>query len=979
MKVNNKKIAFIMCVNDMQQVEEAVFYLQQLDVPEGYETDLITITEADSMTAGYNAGMNSSDAKYKVYMHQDVLILNKNFIADMLAVFQSDEEIGVMGCIGSRMLPENAYVVSVWDTGKVFHNGEVGIVEGYQAGTCQVEAVDGLLIATQYDIPWREDLFDRWDFYDISQCFEFQRAGKKVVVPYQEMCWCDHDNQACKLKEYNKYRKIFINEYSDLRYFKIEDEEDDYILELEELQNKIGVILQGFLDSGDMASFCQVFQEQKNCGYTYLREYEEIYRIYEAEKGIEEDEAFVKKGDNARRLIQKLRKGKYLIKRIQYLKNPEKSLYEELQREYSVYAIAIICQSYCMERAKTMERLLAFYENKNPERYNILLQLKESITNPSVSRRKKEYVKYLTQGSGKKEKLLLVKEYLGQSSEKLYEMCERLSRQYHIHLVVKEYQEEWKQRFGKLDITIIESEHAIQFMWDREKDVFEEFTYVVAIGQSAQGYVKLYHRTKTPVFWYVEEECIKQIENVGYSDNIQIKNMIQYNKEPEEDAIPKTAIVMVSYNNAELTRACIESIRGNNSPDTYQLIVVDNASSDGVVSWLSEQRDVILITNEENKGFPYACNQGIVAADKDADIFLLNNDTIVPKDALFWLRRGLYSDKKVGAVGSVSNNVVNYQQVSEQFETVEEWLAFAEQNNVYMEHPYEKKGWLVGFAMLIKRTALDKIMQAEGKTKDTLPEVLDNRFFPGNYEDNDLSIRLLQNGYELLLCKNSFIYHYGGSSFGKKQEKYTELLLKNQKKLADKYGIDFIPYSYVESALVDMVKPGEAEVSVLEIGCKLGATLARIQSKYPKAKVQGIEKKEILVKLAKQVVPVQMADILETEIEEKYDYVILDDVLKNEAAATKLLIKAAQCAKPYGKLLVSVHNRQCVRQVGEGFTLEEIVSLFNRCGLELREFNYRPLKCNQEEQEELRRIMQQADPSERPLYEAEKYIFAAEA
>jgi len=203
-------------------------------------------------------------------------------------------------------------------------------------------------------------------------------------------------------------------------------------------------------------------------------------------------------------------------------------------------------------------------------------------------------------------------------------------------------------------------------------------------------------------------------------------------------------------------------------------------------------------------------------------------------------------------------------------------------------------------------------------------------------------------------------------------------LLENQKKLADKYGIDFIPYSYVESALVDMIKPGEAEASVLEIGCKLGATLARIQSKYPKIKVQGIEKKEKLVKLAKQVVPVQMGDVLETEIKETYDYIILDDVLKHNDASEKLLIKAARCAKPYGKLLVSVYNRQCVRRSGEGFTLEEIVGLFNRCGLELKEFNYRPVMCNQRELEELRRIMQQADPSERVLYEAEKFIFAAE-
>lgn len=444
-----------------------------------------------------------------------------------------------------------------------------------------------------------------------------------------------------------------------------------------------------------------------------------------------------------------------------------------------------------------------------------------------------------------------------------------------------------------------------------------------------------------------------------------------------ELTVQKTAIVMVSYNNGALTKECIKSIRQNNEPSTYQIVVVDNASNDGVVEWLSKQKDIILIANKENKGFPYACNQGIAAADKDADIFLLNNDTIVPKNALFWLRMGLYESEMTGAAGSISNNVVNYQQVLEQFNTLEEWLKFSEQNNVYMNYPYEKKGWLVGFAMLIKRTAIQKLLRKEGNSTDDIAEVLDNRFFPGNYEDNDLSIRLLQHGYELLLCKNSFIFHYGGKAFGKNQEKYIRLLMQNQKKLEEKYGIDFIPYSYVESALVNMVKPQAEKCSVLEIGCRLGATLARIKSRHPNIAVQGIEKNNKLAQLAQQVVPVQCADVLEIVIEEKYDYVLLDSVLNRKEVSEQVLIKASQCVKQEGMLLVSVNNRQCIRHTEQGFTLDEIVALFNRCGLQLKEFNYRPLVCTQEEKKQLMEIMEQVDSTQRPLYEAEKFIFAA--
>lgn len=67
--LNDKQIVFITCVNDDEEYAECRYYLDRLYVPDGYSTDVISIKEAPSMTAGYNAGMKSSDAKYKVYLH----------------------------------------------------------------------------------------------------------------------------------------------------------------------------------------------------------------------------------------------------------------------------------------------------------------------------------------------------------------------------------------------------------------------------------------------------------------------------------------------------------------------------------------------------------------------------------------------------------------------------------------------------------------------------------------------------------------------------------------------------------------------------------------------------------------------------------------------------------------------------------------------------------------------------------------------
>lgn len=62
--MNEKKICFIMCVNNDAYEQEQMRYLNRLVVPEGYEMDILSVRDALSMTSGYNEGMRVSDAKY---------------------------------------------------------------------------------------------------------------------------------------------------------------------------------------------------------------------------------------------------------------------------------------------------------------------------------------------------------------------------------------------------------------------------------------------------------------------------------------------------------------------------------------------------------------------------------------------------------------------------------------------------------------------------------------------------------------------------------------------------------------------------------------------------------------------------------------------------------------------------------------------------------------------------------------------------
>ena len=88
-----------------------------------------------------------------------------------------------------------------------------------RVAVCRVEAVDGLLMATQYDISWRDDLFKNFDFYDASQSMEFLKKDYRVVVPISEKPICVHDDGCIlNLKYYDENRKIYLNEY--LKYIK---------------------------------------------------------------------------------------------------------------------------------------------------------------------------------------------------------------------------------------------------------------------------------------------------------------------------------------------------------------------------------------------------------------------------------------------------------------------------------------------------------------------------------------------------------------------------------------------------------------------------------------------------------------------------------------------------------------------------------------------------------------------------------------
>jgi GT2 family glycosyltransferase len=246
---------------------------------------------------------------------------------------------------------------------------------------------------------------------------------------------------------------------------------------------------------------------------------------------------------------------------------------------------------------------------------------------------------------------------------------------------------------------------------------------------------------------------------------------------------PRASIVIVTYNNLVYTRLCLESILKNTDYINYEVIIVDNNSTDGTCDYLGLMTDrfpnLHVIFNESNHGFARANNQGLAQASGEYFI-LLNNDTIVPSGWLSRLLRHLL-DLQVGLVGPVTNFVTNEARVEISYQTWREMEAFAE-NHVWSNE---------NIAADIHMLAMYCVAFRREVYQDVGP--LDEQFGLGMFEDDDYAMRMREKGYRVLCAVDVFIHHFGQASFKKliQDGSYDSLFEENQKRYEKKWAVSW--------------------------------------------------------------------------------------------------------------------------------------------------------------------------------------------
>lgn len=232
------------------------------------------------------------------------------------------------------------------------------------------------------------------------------------------------------------------------------------------------------------------------------------------------------------------------------------------------------------------------------------------------------------------------------------------------------------------------------------------------------------------------------------------------------------SIIIVNYNTRGLLRDCIKSIKEKTAEVDYEIIVVDNASSDGSMKMLAEDfPEVRAFSSGGNIGFGRANNIGMKEAEGKY-LFLLNSDTLLVNNAIkiFYneAERRVKSGRKIGAIGSIligadGKTCHSYGKFITPFEEIKEtiakYLRFLKdpENTCPTKIQGEKKvDYVTGADMLVPRKTFEDIGG------------FDPDFFM-YCEEVDWQKRMEEKGYERLLVAGPGIIHLeGGSEISKK-------------------------------------------------------------------------------------------------------------------------------------------------------------------------------------------------------------------
>lgn len=375
-----------------------------------------------------------------------------------------------------------------------------------------------------------------------------------------------------------------------------------------------------------------------------------------------------------------------------------------------------------------------------------------------------------------------------------------------------------------------------------------------------------------------------------------------------EDDNPLVSIYVLAYNNLEkYTKPCVESILKYTTDVDYELVLVDNGSSDGTYEYFKsvnyDKKKIIKIN--KNVGIGY---QALNCFDelRGKYIVLLCNDTIVTQNWLSNMIKCAQSDPKVGMICPASDYISNLQSVDFEYDSLDDMQNKAKYNNISDSKKWNERLKLVTIATLFSRECID------------MTGIFDYGYIH-DYADDDISFRVRRAGYKVILCKDSFVSHRG--RYTDKGLNVADLSMKKGRDFFKKkyFGVDSLDamnYELQMLSLVDYKLLDDKIYNILGIDTLCGTPILEMKNKLRESGIFNTRLKSFSTEAKYWIdlnticddVVVDRIDYISEYYNDKFDYIVLGKSLNSYKDPYRLMDNMLDKIKDEGSILIKIKN-----------------------------------------------------------------------
>lgn len=343
---------------------------------------------------------------------------------------------------------------------------------------------------------------------------------------------------------------------------------------------------------------------------------------------------------------------------------------------------------------------------------------------------------------------------------------------------------EQKDRYGEsvdflkaealLCLKVGEYQTAISLLKKAEKIASDDIDIYSCLSYA---YEKILQSKEEPEVVFINSDDRKAVQYSEADNLYKIRSAMRALRLTEKD--PLVSVFFIAYNNLEtLTKPAMESLLKYTSDIDFELILLDNGSTDGTLEYFKSipwpRKKIFHVS--KNIGAFYGQIQ-VKQYCRGKYVLVMPNDTIVTKNWLKNMLSCIESDERIGMVVPMSDNISNFESVDLKCENIDDMQIKAEKFNVSAPEKWEERLRLVPTIMLVRYELW-------------ILYIGDDAFIY-NFSDDDLSMQYRRLGYKLIVCGDVFVHHGGSVVMGKNPQNYAKDMEKGRLIYQEKYyGLD---------------------------------------------------------------------------------------------------------------------------------------------------------------------------------------------